>query len=414
MNLDLNNVDEVKKNLIAFEEKISELYKEGKIKAPVHLAKENEEKLIEIFKHIKKDDWVFCSYRNHYHALLKGISEEWLEKEIISGRSMHIMSKEHNFYTSSIVPGHLSIALGTALALKLKNSSNHVWAFCGDMASETGVFHEVTKYAAGHNLPITFIIEDDSLSVYTPTMDVWKASSFSINDSELHAYSMGAYPEINLDIKNNEKPLMIKYSYKRGWPHHGMGLWVEFPEDEKIAKDLLTYKDEIKKAMELLAQDERVIFLGQTVVYRGSTIWGSVKDISEKKRIELPIMEEVQMGMSIGLALEGFIPVSIYPRMDFMILATNQLVNHLDKAKELSKGQFNPKVIIRTLLGSKDPLYPGPQHCQDHTAAYKLMLTNVDTIKLDRIKDIVQTYKNALESDKSSLIIEAASLRGKD
>lgn len=414
MELDLNNIDELKKKLIAFEERMSNLYKEGKIKAPVHLAKGNEEKLIEIFKHIKKDDWVFCSYRNHYHALLKGISAEWLEQEIVDGRSMHFMNKEHNFYTSSIVPGHLPIALGTALALKLKNSPNHVWAFCGDMASETGTFHEVTKYAKGHNLPITFIVEDDSLSVYTPTKEVWKTSSFSVNDSNLNAYSMGTNSKTNFEIKDNEKPLMMRYSYERGWPHHGIGLWVEFPEDKKIAKDLLTYKDEIKKAMELLAQDERVIFLGQTVEYKGSTIWGSVKDLPKEKRIELPILEEVQMGMSIGLALEGFIPVSVYPRMDFMILATNQLVNHLDKAKELSKGQFNPKVIIRTLLGSKDPLYPGPQHCQDHTSAYKLMLTNVDVIKLDRIKNIVQTYKDALENDKSSLIIEAASLRGKD
>lgn len=406
--MDLSNSDEVKKKLIAFEEKISGLYEQGRIKAPVHLSKGNEEQLIKIFKDIKEDDWIFTNYRNHYHALLKGIPEDWLEKEIVEGRSMHIMSKKHKFYTSSIVPGHLPIALGVALALKRKGSKNHVWAFCGDMAGETGVFHEVTKYAAGHNLPISFIVEDDGLSVYTPTKKVWGISAFSAEDDGLKGYDFAKAAKSETD-----SPLIQRYAYKRVWPHHGIGLWVEFPEDSKIKEAMMTYKGEIRKAMELLAKDERAVFLGQTVSYPGSTIWGSVKEIPEEKRIELPIMEELQMGISTGLALEGFIPVSVYPRIDFMILATNQLVNHLDKADELSRGQFKPKIIIRTMIGSKDPLYPGPQHCQDHSEAYKLMLTNVDVIKVDRVGDIVPAYEKALKSDRSTLIIETSSLRGK-
>ncbi len=400
--MNLDNIEETKKELMDFENRISDLYKEGKIKAPIHLSKGNEKEIIEIFKKIKKNDWVFASYRNHYHALLKGIQKDWIEKQIIEGRSMFIMDKEHKFYSSSIVPGQLPIALGAALAIKRKGTNDHVWAFCGDMASETGVFHEVTKYAENHNLPITFIIEDDNLSVYTPTKEVW-----GINDAENGNFSHAKLIPSNTDNK------IIKYSYERGWPHHGIGLWTEFAEDKFIAEGLKNYKDEIKKAMELLAQNDKVVFLGQTVSYKGSTIFGSVKDIPESKRIELPIMEEVQMGISIGLSLEGFIPVSIYPRIDFMILATNQLVNHLDKIYELSDGRFNPKVIIRTMLGSKDPLYPGPQHCQDHTEAYKLMLTNIDVIKIDRVKDIVLAYEQALKKDKSSLIVETASLRGK-
>src|SRR3989338_8433116 len=114
--------DLTKQDLIEFEKRIEKLYKDAKIRAPIHLSGSGEEQLIEIFKNIKKDDWVFSSYRNHYHALLKGIPQEWLEKEIVEGRSMHIMSKEHKFFTSSIVSGHLPIALGVALALKLKNS----------------------------------------------------------------------------------------------------------------------------------------------------------------------------------------------------------------------------------------------------------------------------------------------------
>lgn len=134
-----------KKELIAFEEKISTLYKEAKIKAPVHLSKGNEDQLISIFKNIREEDWVFSNWRNHYHALLKGICPERLERDILEGRSMHITSKEHNFFSSSLVGGNLPIALGVAMALKQKKSKNNVWAFCGDMTSETGVFHELLE-----------------------------------------------------------------------------------------------------------------------------------------------------------------------------------------------------------------------------------------------------------------------------
>ena len=92
---------------------------------------------------------------------------------------MHICNKEHNFYASSIVGGSLPIALGAAMALKRQGSENQVWAFSGDMASETGVFHEVAKYAAGHDLPLNLIVEDDGLGVYTPTQTVWGKSSFN-------------------------------------------------------------------------------------------------------------------------------------------------------------------------------------------------------------------------------------------
>ena len=111
------------------------------------------------------------------------------------------------------------------------------------------------------------------------------------------------------------------------------------------------YGIELKKAMEMLAQDERVLFLGQTVGFPGSRFtYKTFKDIPLEKRIELPIIEEAQMGICAGLALGGYIPVSVYPRFDFVLLAANQLVNHHDKLEELSDGQFKPKVIINTVV----------------------------------------------------------------
>lgn len=164
--------------------------------------------------------------------------------------------------------------------------------------------------------------------------------------------------------------------------------------------------------MQLLANDKRVMFLGQNVVYSGSIMSSSLQGIPNSKKIELPLIEDAQMGMSLGLSLEGYIPVSIYPRIDFLIIAMNQLVNHLDKIEEMSCGQFKPKVIIRTAIGSTNPLYPGLQHCSDYTEGLKYMLKNVKVIKLTRSKDIVPAYNYAFsrKDGKSTLLIEVADL----
>lgn len=176
----------------------------------------------------------------------------------------------------------------------------------------------------------------------------------------------------------------------------------------------MTYKDELAKAMEMLAEDERVLFLGQTVAYTGSAMYKTLERIADSRKIELPVMEDAQMGMSIGLSLMGYVPVSVFPRFDFLLCATNQLVNHLDKVEGMSNHQFSPKVIIRTAIGSTKPLYPGLQHCSDYTEAFKKMLKSIDVIKLERSKEIVPNYKNALRSERSSLLIEIGDLYDQD
>ena len=174
------------------------------------------------------------------------------------------------------------------------------------------------------------------------------------------------------------------------------------------------YRGALKQAMEMLAQDERVIFLGQTVGYSGSRYtYGTLEDVAREKRIELPIMEEAQMGISTGLALAGYIPVSIYPRCDFLLLAANQLINHLDKMAEMSEGEFNPRVIIRAVVGGREPVYPGPQHCQDHTEQFRSMLHNVDVVKLTDYREIVPAYRKALNNDRSTLLIDFGDLHFK-
>ena len=175
-----------------------------------------------------------------------------------------------------------------------------------------------------------------------------------------------------------------------------------------------TYKEELLKAMNLLAKDPRTIFIGQNLIYGGTSMFWTLQEIPKEKRIELPVLEEVQMGMSLGMALEGLVPISVYPRMDFLICATNQLVNHLDKAAEMSDGQFKPVVIIRTAVGSTNPLMPGPQHCQDHTDALRLMCKNINVVKLEKAEQIVPEYQKALNSDRPTILVEIPDMYNKD
>jgi pyruvate dehydrogenase E1 component alpha subunit len=190
-------------DLIGFERKIADHWESGRIRGPVHLSGGNEKPLIEIFKRIKPNDWVFSTWRSHYHCLLKGISSDWLENEILDGRSITIVNKDEKFYSSAIVGAIIPIAVGVAMSNKRKGIDEKVWCFIGDMTFETGTFMENYKYVKNFNLPIKFIVEDNKVSTNTPTIETW-----------------GKKSEIPDDI--------IWYEYDKVWPHYGTGKWVIF------------------------------------------------------------------------------------------------------------------------------------------------------------------------------------------
>jgi pyruvate dehydrogenase E1 component alpha subunit len=195
-----------KKELIDFEERIKTLFERGKIRAPIHLSGGNEDALIEIFKDYHEGDWIFSTWRNHYHWLLSGRDPGELERQIMAGDSMSVF--DARFFTSSIVGGNAPIALGVALAIRLKGSSvgkgpahPRVWCFLGDMAASGGLAGECIRYAQGHDLPVTYVIEDNGLSVTTDTAGVWG--------------------------KKKKKKARC-YEYKRKHPHAGTGKHVKF------------------------------------------------------------------------------------------------------------------------------------------------------------------------------------------
>lgn len=159
----------MKDELIAFEDGIAEAFNRGEIPYPVHLESGNEEQLIEVFKNVKENDYIFGSWRLHLKALLKGVPRETLKEAIYRGESMALSFPEHRVYGSAIVGGIIPIALGAALSIKRRDGLETVWCFLGDMTSRCGIFLESRNYARNFDLPIEWIIEDNGVSVCTDT-----------------------------------------------------------------------------------------------------------------------------------------------------------------------------------------------------------------------------------------------------
>ena len=117
--------------------------------------------------------------------------------------------------------------------------------------------------------------------------------------------------------------------------------------------------------MDFLGSRADTMFLGQAVAYKGTAMTNTLKDFDPSKLLEMPVDEEMQMGITNGLAVAGTVPISIYPRWNFLLLTMNQLINHLDRMPAFSHGEYVPKVIVRTGIGSERPLHPQAQHVGD-------------------------------------------------
>ena len=168
----------------------------------------------------------------------------------------------------------------------------------------------------------------------------------------------------------------------------------------------MKYFDELKRSMEWLGEQSDTIFLGQAVEYAGTAMTNTLKDVNPAKLMEMPVTEDMKMGITNGLAISGYVPISIYPRWNFLLLGVNQLVNHLDKLPLIS--DYKTKVIIRTGIGSERPLHPQFQHIGDYTEAFQKMLPNVEVIRLDESEQIFEAYQTAYNrtDGKSTILVE--------
>jgi len=166
------------------------------------------------------------------------------------------------------------------------------------------------------------------------------------------------------------------------------------------------YLDNLTEAMKLCMDDPSTIFIGQQIVWYGNPMSKTIEGLPKERMIETPVMEETQMGMTMGLAMTGHRVVTFYPRWDFLILAANQLINHLDKLEAMSDGEWKPNVIVRVGKGSDKPLDPGHQHKANYTEPFKQMLTNVNVVDLHSSEKILPAYKDALSNGGIHILVE--------
>lgn len=218
-----------KDDLIAFEQDIADEFLAKKIRAPIHLSGGNEEELIQVFgQHVGPEDWICCTWRSHYHCLLKGVPPAKVKAAIMAGKSIAMCFPEYRVISSAIVGGMAPIAVGLAMGIVRRDAetlkkypginapsvsgygialmpvpTRRVICFIGDMAFESGIVQECIKYSYNHCLPLLWVVEDNGLSTFTRTLDVWKGQSI---------------PQQNV----------IRYFYTNKYPHCGVGKFVEF------------------------------------------------------------------------------------------------------------------------------------------------------------------------------------------
>mgnify|MGYP001562923364 CR=1 FL=1 len=166
----------------------------------------------------------------------------------------------------------------------------------------------------------------------------------------------------------------------------------------------MDYLDELTGAMWMLGRHPKAIFVGQGVAFPGTSLVETLRDVPMEKRIEFPVAEDMQTGFCTGLSLDGWIPICIFPRWNFVLCAAQQIVGHLDRIPLFS--DYRPKVIIRIGAPHDKPLDAGPQHTDDFTDAFELMFRTIQVERLRTAEDIRPAYERALEREGSTLLVE--------
>lgn len=392
-----------KEKLVDFENRIGELYLDNKLPFLFHLSGGNEEELIRIFEDIQEDDYVISNHRSHYHALLHGIPPETLEDRILNGRSMFIYDRDRNFFCSAIIGGTPAIAVGIAWALKRKGSSQRVWCFVGDGTEDNGHLYEAIRYVDGWDLPCTFVIENNDRSVEATNSERWGSKGDYAWDS----------------------PNVVKYKYDITYPHARMpgiidlSLAVKKSDDEYFPpltkyiypkfSELHSYQGSYKDAMNLAMQelgDAGAIFIGYNVA-RGDAM-GTLKTVQSDQKLETPVAENLMTGLAIGMSFEGFRPVLYFERHDFMLIAMDAIVNHIDKIERISHGEFQVPVIIRAVTADGGPFYSGITHSQDFTEVLKAAVSFPVLDPRDG-RDVLSAFRGAFASCRPAIVIERKS-----
>jgi pyruvate dehydrogenase E1 component alpha subunit len=389
--------------LIAFEDRIGDLYLDNKLPFLFHLSGGNEKQLISIFENISEGDYVISNHRSHYHALLHGIPPEIVEDRILNGRSMFIYDRNRNFFCSAIIGGTPAIAAGIAWALKRKGSKQKVWCFIGDGTEDNGHLYEAVRYVDGWDLPCKFIIENNNRSVEASNSERWgKSGDYVWNSPSVYKY------KYEITYPHARKPGMIDLSKaikKTDEEYFPLLPPVQIQNQVNLDKFIGSYKDAVLLAMTELGQ-KGAIFIGYNVA-RGDAM-GTLKEVPFSQKIETPVAENLMMGLAIGMSFEGFLPVVYFERHDFMMVAMDAIVNHVDKIERISHGEFKVPLIIRAVTADAGPFYSGITHSQDFTDVLRAAVS-FPVSDPKNGSEILQAFRDAVASQRPAIIIERKS-----
>jgi hypothetical protein len=395
----MRGTDWTPEKLIEFSNHIAEIHDAGYLPFTVHLCGGNEQQLIDIFANIKENDYVLSTHRNSYHALLHGIPPEEVEEKIRTGRSMFMFDRKRNFYVSAIIGGTPGIAVGMGWALKRKKSDQRVWCFVGDGIEDTGHFAEAVRYVDGWDLPVTFVIEDDGMAVNASKKSRWgKDEDIQWPPCVIRYHYTKTRPHIRT---GNFAPLDVMKSVMKTDEEY-FPLLEERPVNLNIEKTDLSFKNAVTLAMTEMG-NEGNIFIGYSIV--PGDAMGTLENVNLDQKIETPVAENLMVGLAIGMAFEGFRPVVYFERHDFMLVAADAIVNHVDKIERISHGEFKCPVILKTVVDDSTLFYSGPTHEQDFTEGFR---TLVDFPVLDPQSpdEVLACYRYAQQSDRPVMVVE--------
>jgi len=361
-----------------------------------------------VFKDVKDGDWVLATHRNHYHAYLHGIPPETVLDRVCNGRSMFIYDNKRNFFSSAIVGGIPGIAVGLAMALKRKESNRKVWCFIGDGAEDTGHFFESVRYVDGWDLPCTFVVEDNDMSIIANKKERWGKPKIPKWPNCVRRYQyILPFPHArtkdfcDLSITNK-----IKKTDEEYFPHLPVKELPDYLPSLPFTSDM-SYKDAITQAMTELSMGDTV-FLGYNLGGKFGNAMGTLSGVDDDKKIETPVTENLMGSMALGMSLEGFKAVVYYERHDFMLVAADVIGNHISQLERISHGEFKPNVILRTVVADGGPFYSGPTHSQDLTKVFR-ELVDFPILEPKTPEEAIRDYKKAQNSNRPVMVVERKS-----
>lgn len=391
-----------KEQLIAFENRIGDLYLDNKLPFLFHLSGGNETQLLEIFQDIQEGDYVLSNHRSHYHALLHGMDPDSVEEKILNGCSMFLYDRKKNFFSSAIIGGTPAIATGIAWALKRKGSKQKVWCFVGDGTEDNGHLFEAVRYVDGWDLPCKFVIENNNRSVEATNEDRWgKAGDYQWRSRCVIKY----YYDITYPHARKPGMIDLKKAVKKTDSEYFPPLQpIEYPDYPELDQEI-SYKDAVNASMEELSR-QGAIFIGYNVA-KGDAM-GTLKNVPAYQKLETPVAENLMAGLAIGMSFEGFLPVLYFERHDFLLVAMDAIGNHIDKIERISHGEFKVPLIIRAVTADAGPFYSGPTHSQDFTNMLREAVS-FPVIDPKTGSEVLKAFRGAQESGRPAIIIERKS-----